>query len=153
MARSQAVLYWWRRKHQDRVKLNEHDHSLIWSPDILILLFTSNFIGICFCRSLHYQFYVWYFHTLPFLLWDTRLSTPLRYVLNVVIFRPLKLCAILESAVWYAVMLQVVFNLGLNPTRKPRALLGYQFGFGRKLSMNIRTMWIVRVLLECGSAD
>ena len=24
-------------------------------------------------RSLHFQFYVWYYHTLPFLLWMTRL--------------------------------------------------------------------------------
>jgi alpha-1,3-mannosyltransferase len=35
----------------------------------LIVLFTSNLVGIVCSRSLHYQFYVWYFHTLHFLLW------------------------------------------------------------------------------------
>ncbi|KJE91547.1 alpha-1,3-mannosyltransferase ALG3 isoform d, variant [Capsaspora owczarzaki ATCC 30864] len=42
---------------------------------IALALFVSNFAGIVFARSLHYQFYVWYYHTLPFLLWSTRLPT------------------------------------------------------------------------------
>lgn len=36
----------------------------------LLILFTGNFIGILCARSLHFQFYCWYFHTLPFLLWQ-----------------------------------------------------------------------------------
>lgn len=35
----------------------------------------SNFIGICLARTLHYQFYAWYFHALPFLLWSASLSS------------------------------------------------------------------------------
>mmetsp|Transcript_8829 Transcript_8829/g.21573 ORF Transcript_8829/g.21573 Transcript_8829/m.21573 type:complete len:435 (-) Transcript_8829:1330-2634(-) len=36
---------------------------------ILSTLFVSNFIGICCARTLHYQFYSWYFPSLPYLLW------------------------------------------------------------------------------------
>jgi alpha-1,3-mannosyltransferase len=40
---------------------------------IAYTLFVSNFIGIVFARTLHYQFYSWYFHTVPLLLWMTDL--------------------------------------------------------------------------------
>jgi alpha-1,3-mannosyltransferase len=41
------------------------------SPEyILTTMLTCNFIGVVFCRSLHYQFYCWYWHAIPYLLWQ-----------------------------------------------------------------------------------
>ena len=52
------------------------------SPVILVkVLFFSNFIGICFARSLHYQFYVWYFHSLPFILWSVKMPSVSRLLI------------------------------------------------------------------------
>jgi alpha-1,3-mannosyltransferase len=46
-------------------------------PDhVLLTLFVSNFIGICCSRSLHYQFYCWYFSSLPLLLWQQGTGRP-----------------------------------------------------------------------------
>lgn len=36
---------------------------------VIYTMFVSNFIGIAFARTLHYQFYSWYFHSLPMMHW------------------------------------------------------------------------------------
>ena len=48
-------------------------------------LFMSNFIGVVFSRSLHYQFYVWYFHQIPYLLYCTKLPVIVKLVIMGVI--------------------------------------------------------------------
>lgn len=58
-------------------------HWLIFgSPaaEVALTLFTVNLIGIVFSRSLHYQFYVWYFYSIPALLWSTRIPVSAKYV-------------------------------------------------------------------------
>jgi len=53
----------------------------ISADQIIIILFTSNLIGIIFARSLHYQFYSWYAQQLPFLLWHTKYPVILRIII------------------------------------------------------------------------
>lgn len=51
-------------------------------PNFIILtIFTSNFIGIAFARTLHYQFYSWYFHMIPYILWHIRIPIVLKIIL------------------------------------------------------------------------
>lgn len=51
---------------------------------ILCAAFTSNVIGILCSRSLHYQFYSWYFHQVPLLLWVSKLPLVVKLGLPVV---------------------------------------------------------------------
>ncbi|XP_075259237.1 dol-P-Man:Man(5)GlcNAc(2)-PP-Dol alpha-1,3-mannosyltransferase-like [Convolutriloba macropyga] len=45
--------------------------------EMISILFECNFIGILCSRTLHYQFYSWYYHTIPFLLYNNaRLPYP-----------------------------------------------------------------------------
>ena len=54
---------------------NKHS-SLKLSPEyIMYTMFVSNFVGIAFARTLHYQFYSWYFYSLPMLHWIATIGT------------------------------------------------------------------------------
>lgn len=44
-------------------------------------IFLANFIGVVCARSLHYQFYVWYFHSLPYLIWYTDYNLSLKFLI------------------------------------------------------------------------
>ncbi len=56
-----AVQQWWSGRRASSTTL---------SPKyVLYAVFTGNFVGILCARTLHFQFYSWYFHTLPLLLW------------------------------------------------------------------------------------
>ncbi|RXM99751.1 Dol-P-Man:Man(5)GlcNAc(2)-PP-Dol alpha-1,3-mannosyltransferase [Acipenser ruthenus] len=86
------------------------------AAQITYTLFTSNFIGVCFSRSLHYQFYVWYFHTLPYLLWSGRV-TKLAPLLRVLILGLVELSwntypsTVYSSAVLHACHLIILLSL------------------------------------------
>jgi len=52
------------------------------STQLAILpIFLTNFIGIICARSLHYQFYVWYFHSLPYLVWFAEFDVKFKFLL------------------------------------------------------------------------
>ncbi|KAK0061469.1 dol-P-Man:Man(5)GlcNAc(2)-PP-Dol alpha-1 3-mannosyltransferase [Biomphalaria pfeifferi] len=87
------------------------------SADHILLTkdFASNFIGMCFSRSLHYQFYVWYFHSLHYLVW----CTPYPNVLRILLLGVIEFCwntypsTVLSSSLLHASHLFILLGLWL----------------------------------------
>lgn len=56
----------------------KQDHPRLLRPSHVIrTMFACNLVGIVFARTLHYQFYLWYFHTLPILAFISNTPTVL----------------------------------------------------------------------------
>ncbi|KAK9742534.1 hypothetical protein RND81_03G179800 [Saponaria officinalis] len=88
---------------------------------IVTTMFAGNFIGIVCARSLHYQFYSWYFFSVPYLLWKTRFPTLLRIAL----FAIVECCWNVypsnsySSAILLCVHLLILWGLWIAPPEYP----------------------------------
>lgn len=51
----------------DRLFTDMFGRRKVCDYEALLILFTSNFIGMCFSRGTHQQFYAWYSYSFPFL--------------------------------------------------------------------------------------
>ncbi|XVE77639.1 hypothetical protein DITRI_Ditri13aG0078800 [Diplodiscus trichospermus] len=74
---------------------------------IATTMFAGNFIGIVCARSLHYQFYSWYFYSLPYLLW----KTPFPTLLRVVVFLGVELCWNVYPSNFYSSVLLLCLHI------------------------------------------
>lgn len=121
------VLRRWKRPGESILELLKEPGKRIFpaqklnADQMVLILFSSNFIGMCFSRSLHYQFYVWYFHTLPFLLWSGGVKK-LAHLLRVLILGLIELSwntypsTNYSSAALHVCHLIILLSLWLAPT-------------------------------------
>ncbi|XP_052819413.1 dol-P-Man:Man(5)GlcNAc(2)-PP-Dol alpha-1,3-mannosyltransferase-like [Mya arenaria] len=116
-----AAFKWKRYLPVLNLSLSKPDVPQLKPDQILLPLFTSNFIGMCFSRSLHYQFYVWYFHTLHYLLWTTNLQQ----IVRILILGVIELCwntypsTVTSSSFLHVCHLAVLFGLWFSPEYTP----------------------------------
>lgn len=72
-----------KKGRNDNIKLKEKDSVSFSKVSQLFVLpfFVTNLIGVSCARSLHYQFYSWYFHSLLYLVYCTPYRKPVMFLL------------------------------------------------------------------------
>eukprot|EP00921_Rhytidocystis_pertsovi_P015814 GHVQ01025070.1.p1 GENE.GHVQ01025070.1~~GHVQ01025070.1.p1 ORF type:complete len:534 (-),score=24.86 GHVQ01025070.1:1496-3097(-) len=79
------------------------------SDGILYVMISSNVIGILFARSLHYQFYSWYFHCVPWIV----MTAPIPLILKAGIATVLETCWLLYPPNAYVSFILLVVHISL----------------------------------------
>lgn len=70
------------RDDNDFLNDSKFDDKLSKISQLFILpFFITNLIGMACARSLHYQFYCWYFHSLLYLVYSTNFKVPFKFLL------------------------------------------------------------------------
>ncbi|CAJ1012689.1 putative ALG3 protein [Leishmania naiffi] len=65
---------------EDEERMDDEAQEQAVYASTLLTFFEANLVGVIFARSLHYQFYTWFFYTVPFVLAYTTYPWPLRIV-------------------------------------------------------------------------
>ncbi|XP_043252307.1 lethal(2)neighbour of Tid protein [Colletes gigas] len=100
------------KSQQKKLELDMSNVSQLF----ILPMFAANFIGIVFSRSLHYQFYIWYYHTLPYIAWCTNYKTAIKLTILGII----ELCwntypsTVLSSVSLHICHLMLLFGLAKN---------------------------------------
>ncbi|KAL3849769.1 hypothetical protein ACJIZ3_011651 [Penstemon smallii] len=90
-----------------QINSSNSNFRVLTTEHIATTMFVGNFIGIVCARSLHYQFYSWYFYSLPYLLWRTTFPSWLRLVL----FTAVEFCWNVYPSNMYSSLLLLVAHL------------------------------------------
>ena len=106
-----------------RVGAGERAGGGVRAESAVWLLLVTNFIGVAFARSLHYQFYVWYWHALPFLLHAAYRPFPAQLGLGwlewrvvgekVAVLMAIEVCWNVFPATWWSSLLLILCHLYL----------------------------------------
>ncbi|PXF43760.1 Dol-P-Man:Man(5)GlcNAc(2)-PP-Dol alpha-1,3-mannosyltransferase [Gracilariopsis chorda] len=102
--------------------LFKDEHRKLRPFHVAAVLFSSNFIGIVFARTLHYQFYAWYAHTIPFLVWGGPypwvVKTAIIFAIEIVfnIFPPSSYAAILLNLCHVSILISLWREARANRT-------------------------------------
>ncbi|KAL4856028.1 Dol-P-Man:Man(5)GlcNAc(2)-PP-Dol alpha-1 [Chlorella vulgaris] len=91
--------------------------SSSFEDGVLFVVFSSNLAGLVASRTIHYQFYCWYFHTLPFLL----LRSPLPRWLALATLAAIELVYnVYPPTPWASLLLLALHLLAMGATLKAR---------------------------------